>query len=265
MAITTRINGTLKTRYIFRKDGYMYTVGPRSGVGKLNQPGTRGLVIDDTHLSARRPGFKMTRAPSSFMGNYVVGDHANGYYAVCADNTKEIHYQTQAPSQETFGLETSIKNTYALPYLWLFPKPITNFNYAWDSSRYGNKPAGLNNINYWNDSGLRCLQNSEAIYKWEAHVVVSCATSFLRDAIAAVYIPYLRGGASTWQYARLTSIYEGSATTSNSYYKYFMVEVRTNLPANSAVLYPVIVINGSNSGFTTTNTFVQTKFCFKAD
>lgn len=240
----------------------MYTIGPKSGVGKLNQPGTRGLVVDDGSFSSQRPSFQLVATTHGDTPYKCVGD--NGYFFEEVDGDGDLYREQSAPYTDDLGL-TSMMSVYKNSY-WVFPRDIGSFTYAWDDTRYGNKPAGLNVLDYWNRSGLRAIKNPTQINKWEAHVVISSLKSSLFDPpstlVAGVYVPYVAGGTRYGYYA-LQEISSGTSPAGRNI-RYFMREVSSNLPSNSTLFYPVFRLSPSTQ-FEKVPVSVQTKFCFKAD
>ena len=258
MAITVRQNNQNRVVYAFRNDCYMYTVGPKNGVGKLFQPGTRGLVVDDCIISEGKP--RLTIRSS----NNLVYDTSYGYFAKWTENGNTIRTQSGGYS-ENWGMDNLILNDYDYNNAkWYYPGTITSFNYDIDTSRYGDKPilgdyALINGSTYRNIS----LPN-KIVYKWEVHVVLS--TTYWNNNVfggISVYLPYYDNSSGVYTYTALNQIQVNNIQGTDIHFAYYAKEISTNLYNSSIMNYPVL--RRSASSDTNFTIYVQTKFCFKDD
>ena len=263
MAITIYENGAQREVYLFRNDGYMYTIGPANGTGKLFQPGTRGKVFDDVAMSARKPTFRMAYNTSG--DYYYTRNVGNGYYAKWYDDV--IHNQSTAPYTDNLGFDSIIRNDYdPLNAVWLFPCNITEFSYIIDDTRWGNKPTP-GTFSLYNTNPYRFLDtNDTMIYKWEAHVSVTWDNFTNNSAVTDVYVAYLASNSSTYNIRQLTKIkqLDFRENVDRYGYAYFAGEYSQNVRM-TAIVYPVLRLNTYATEFTRANFTVQTKFCFKDD
>lgn len=267
MAITKIENGQQVPLHVFAPNGYMYTVGPRSGVGKLYQPGTRGLVVDDCAKSGNRPNFTWTYRSQS--QDWISRNMDNGYFAMWTENGNQVVAQPNAPYTDTLGLASDIIQD--LNSKWLFPTeiPSSAFYYTIDDSRYGDKPIS-GPYSLLNDTYRALLLPNVTIYKWETHVVVATNSSDVRNMnhVLNVYVPYVRNIDTpplVWAYKKL--VLTKTKDTGTWKYRYFSGEFSQNLPTGTGISYPVIQVTDpafavQSQGSTT---YVQAKYCFKND
>ena len=261
MAITIYENGAQRDVYLFRNDGYMYTIGPANGTGKLFQPGTRGKVFDDVALSERKPTFRL-KASGEYFNTRVIG---NGYFAKWYDNNR-IYTQSNAPYTDNLGMDSIISSdSEAMNVVWLYPCTISEFNYVIDDTRWGNKPnPGV--FSLYNDYPYRFLDiNDSLIYKWEAHVSVTW-DNLVNSTVKDVYIAYLATNSSTYVIRHLAKVKQLSYIENvDEYgYAYFAGEYSQNVQM-TAIIFPILRLTTYASNLTSTNFTVQTKFCFKND
>jgi len=261
MAITIYENNAPREIYAFRgTDCYMYTVGLKNNSGKLFQPGTRGRVFDDVSGSTSMPGFIFKQRSSE----WIVPDQSTGYFAMWVDSQDTVVQQTNAPYSDTLGLEYGMKHWVdPLNTKWLFPREVTGFSYVVDDTRCGDKPVSGE---LYNGSGFRFLRATGAVYKFEAHVVVSKTNTYdwyasNWDAIQGVYIPILNFSTSNYLRAECVTV------KTERRYRYYQAEFTGNLLQGSGFFYPVIAIRDPNGSTRLQNTAfrVQTKFCLKDD
>ena len=256
MAITYASNGSVKEVYCFGPSGYMYTIGPKNGIGKLYQPGTRGLVIDDAANSAERATFTVKST------NGQVANTTMGYFAKWTENQRTVKTQTGGYS-ENLGLESLILNDSAYAQAkWYFPCSISAFSYDIDDSRYGDKPI-LGTYELINSGGYRAINiPNTIIYKWEVHVVVATDYTFSAGLNSfEAYLPYYNSQQGDYNYVKLNMVRRVDTTGSPWKFVYFSKEVSTNLYNSSIMMFPVIYSTSSSSDDRTYR--VQTKFCFK--
>lgn len=262
MAITVRQNNQNRVVYAFDKNGYMYTVGPKNGIGKLYQPGTRGLVVDDTAGSDNRPYFVLRSS------NRRVTDTRYGYFAKWTTNQSTVQYQTGGYS-DNWGLDDLIlQNPNYLNSSWLFPCTISAFSYAIDDSRYGDKPI-TGTYSLFNQNTWRFLQLPNTnIYKWEVHVVLTAGSFTSPTMLRAfdVYLPYIQHYSTpqaSYGYVKLNRIMDTSVDGSFTKIAYFSREMSVNLYNGAVMNFPVLYYDGNTSDNIRYD--VQTKFCFKND
>lgn len=270
MAITEIINGRQVPKYVFHRSGYMYTIGPKNG-GKLYQPGTRGLVVDDVAKSSGYPRIRFRKSNNV----YIINGMDYGYFAAWTDDNSSVRTQSQIYTDPSYlGLKNLIlhypNDTEALNQVWCFPKEVTAFDYQLDDTRWGSK-AIRGEYNFYNDGGVRGVGiPNQTVYKWEAHVVISCQYQFAYafENIPFVIIPYLVNG--NWTYTFLTKTHEITGGSDHSYNDravlYYSGEFSQNLNGGTGVMFPVIVAKPGQSQNLQNGVFnVQTKFCFKDD
>ena len=256
MAITYVTNGVAQDVYCFGPSGYMYTIGPKNGIGKLYQPGTRGLVIDDSAKSDYRPNLTIKSSDNKVLNT------GYGYFAKWTNNQRSVQTQSGGYS-ENLGLENLILNDSAYAQAkWYFPCTISEFSYDIDDSRYGDKPI-LGQYELINSGTYRVLNlPNTTIYKWEAHVVISTdywSPNSLNTFEA--YVPYYNSQEGQYKYIKLYREKIVDVSGSPWKYAYFSKEISTNLYNSSIMVFPVLYYTASadeNRRF-----YVQTKFCFK--
>lgn len=264
MAITRVLDGVAKQVYCFSKNGYMYTIGQKNGVGKLYQPGTRGLVVDDC-ASTAADGWRPTLI---IKPNQQAGTISRGYAAKWSDDGRTIHHQSSG-CPDTWGLDSLIlyDGAHSTNFYWYFPRTITLFNYGLDYSRYGDKPVIDNyELVHGGTNNYRCLNIPNAtIYKWEAHVVLTWRLNAMAGGdieSLEVYIPYYNNS-TTANFVKLDKIQFNNVTGATWKFSYFAKEMSSNLYNGAILNFPVI-----HTSYKPSDNFdmeVQTKFCFKAN
>lgn len=266
-------------KYAFRTaDAYMYTVGPPNGLGKLYQPGTRGIVFDDRKQSVSSIMFKLTSQTGSYASSYTCDSttfNSSGYFSIYPNSSwTGLVYQDTAWNGHDFGLYNEIMggdgNRAAI-----FPRHTANIaDYTFDHSRWGDKPVG-GSFDIWNEASIRGLvtPSDRTIAKWEAHVVLSRyimpASSSQFGSIRSVRIPITKNPTSanpTYTNVTLNETYEYIPNYNGYAFRYYSGEFTANLPATTWLLAPVFILqNAGDATWRDTYYMVQTKFCFKAD
>ena len=278
MTITIRRNNTNVEGIVINNNGYMFTIGPKNGVGKLYQPGTRGLVVDDS-VTARttmegRPVFSISGSSPAHQVQYPT---SRGYATAWVNNNNRVQAQTCVPADH-YGMDDLILTWANNDPNYFALLPVSRDIYDIDASRWGDKPIS-GTYELLNSGGARgIITPNTTIYKWEAHVIISykykqsgqMTRVNLNNAVKAVYIPRVTSG-GTYAIHQLSKIKHYSNPDSSlpvmQEYIYFRLENSTNLPGGTILAYPVIIWGDKYyTDDSLSPTFsVQTKFCFKND
>ena len=272
MTITLRTSNVNREGLIIDNQGYLPTIGMKNGYGKLYQPGTRGLVVNDSAQISNRPCIS-TYVSSS---NKPTVRYPSTYgYATAWVEGSNVYAQSAVPTDH-YGIDDTLKYWANIDLNYYALLPVSKDSYGIDTSRWGDKPVS-GTYDLVNSGGARALITpNKTIYKWEVHVMISQRRGLytgtmpdLPTCIKAVYIPRVTsGGTYVIHGVPLAKTFSNSSAPSSVLYQYtyYKLEMTVDLAGGTILAYPVIIWGDRYFSIDQQpEIYVQTDFCFKND